>query len=195
MSEFVRVAHLHEIPRERGKAITVQGRDIALFNVSGKIYAIDGTCPHEGGPLAGGPIQNGIVTCPWHLWRFDVQTGAFTEDPSIRVGCFEVRIEGQDVLIDISSLTGPLRRDREIFERFASGQDRESLSRAYGITPQEVDRVVRRIRIGDRLVWLGELFERQGALHGQDLLRLPYRELKGISYGVALKFDELIELL
>ena len=81
MEESIEVAALQEIPSDAGKALRVQGREIALFRAGESLYAIDGVCPHEGGPLAAGFINEGIVTCPWHLWQFDARTGASTEDP------------------------------------------------------------------------------------------------------------------
>ena len=49
-----------------------RGRVIALFNVDGTFYALDGVCPHQGGPLGQGTLEGCIVTCPWHGWQFDV---------------------------------------------------------------------------------------------------------------------------
>ena len=46
-----------------------------LFNVGGKFYALDGICPHQGGPLGKGSLTGCIVTCPWHGFQFDVTTG------------------------------------------------------------------------------------------------------------------------
>ena len=66
---------------EKGRiAPTVEGRELAIFLVDGVPRAIDGLCPHEGGPLAQGDITpDGIVTCPWHDWTFRVADGAPTD--------------------------------------------------------------------------------------------------------------------
>ncbi|MBI3803379.1 MAG: Rieske 2Fe-2S domain-containing protein [Nitrospirae bacterium] len=193
--EFVKVATLDEIPTERGKVIQVEGKEIALFRLDGKVYAIDNLCLHEGGPLGHGPVKDGIVTCPWHLWRFDVRTGAMVEAPSMRVDCFAVKLEGDEVYLDVSSLTSPLRRNQTILRRLAAGETAEALANEYSMIPEEIERIARQSRIGERLIWLGELFMRQGAIYSQDLLRIPYRDLEGISYGAQEKLDELIELL
>jgi NAD(P)H-dependent nitrite reductase small subunit len=196
MSEaFVKVARLEEIPTERGKVVEVEGKEIALFRTDGSVYAIDNLCLHEGGPLGHGPVKEGIVTCPWHLWRFDVRTGAMVEAPSMKVDCFAVKVEGEDVYLDVSSLTAPVKRNRTILRRLAAGETAEVLGKEYGLIPEEIERIARQARIGERLIWLGELFQRQGAIYGQDLLRIPYRDLEGISYGAQEKLDELIELL
>lgn len=194
-AEFVKVARLQEIPAERGKVIEVEGREIALFRSDGSVYAIDNLCLHEGGPLGHGPVKDGIVTCPWHLWRFDVRTGAMVEAPSMKVDCFAVQVEGEDVYLDVSSLTAPVRRNRTILRRLAAGETAEALAKEYHLIPEEIERIAKQARIGERLIWLGELFQRQGAIYSQDLLRMPYRDLEGISYGAQEKLDELIELL
>ena len=194
-AEFVKVARLGEIPSEKGKVIQVEGKEIALFKMDGGVYAIDNLCLHEGGPLGHGPVKEGVVTCPWHLWKFDIRTGAMVEAPAIKVDCFKVKVEGEDVFIDVSDLTAPLRRNQTLLRRIAAGETMEALAKEYHLVPEEIEKIVRQIRIGERLVWLGELFQRQGAIYSQDLLKIPYRDLDGISYGAQEKLEELIELL
>ena len=77
MAEFV-VANADEIPAGTGKTVFAGEKAIALFNVSGKFYALDNTCPHRGGPLGEGELDGCILTCPWHGWQFDVTTGEST---------------------------------------------------------------------------------------------------------------------
>ena len=81
MTEFVTVAKVEEIPPGTGQTVEVHGVWIALFNVDGSFYAIDNTCPHAGGPLGEGHLDGRVVECPWHGWRFNVQTGERPENP------------------------------------------------------------------------------------------------------------------
>jgi nitrite reductase/ring-hydroxylating ferredoxin subunit len=193
--EFVRVAELPDIPKERGRRIEVEGRTIALFNVDGIIYAIDDCCPHQGGPLGDGLIQNGIVVCPWHLWQFDVRTGVMPCAPKRKIACYAVKVLGTEVHLDVSSLTAPLRSNKRILRRLAAGETMDALAQEYGVPPEEIETRARQIRIGERLVWMGERLQRQGNLYGQDFLELPYREQEGVSYEAQQKFEELIDLL
>ena len=101
MSEFVKAAKRSEIPAETGKCVEVKGKEIALFNVEGKIHALFHTCPHQGGPLAEGGLDGSVVTCPWHGWSFDVKTGECTFNPSIRQPTFTVREEGEDIFVEV----------------------------------------------------------------------------------------------
>ena len=99
MRKLVRVAAVAEIPPGRAKACIVGGREIAVFNVEGAFYAIDNTCPHQGGPLAEGWLEGAIVTCPWHGWCFDVRTGRMTLGELCSVDRFDVGVEGGSVFV------------------------------------------------------------------------------------------------
>lgn len=79
----------------------IEGIGVALFNVSGTIYALDNTCPHAGGPLGEGTLNGNIVQCPWHGWRYDVRTGERPENPDFRVACYPVRVEANLILVSI----------------------------------------------------------------------------------------------
>ena len=79
-------------------------RIIALFNVDGTLYALDGVCPHQGGPLGKRDVlDDGIVTCPWHGWQFDVRNGQHQLSKSLRQPRFDVRLDGDSVLVDLDS--------------------------------------------------------------------------------------------
>jgi len=101
MSRFVRMATLEELPVGGAKEVEFEGRVFALFNVDGEISVIDGICPHQGGPLADGLLEGTTVTCPWHGWQFDVRTGRTPLGPKIKQAIYEVRIDGQDVLVAV----------------------------------------------------------------------------------------------
>jgi nitrite reductase/ring-hydroxylating ferredoxin subunit len=95
------MATLGELPPGGSKVVEHGGRVYAIFNVGGTITAIDGICPHQGGPLADGPLEGTMVTCPWHGWQFDVCTGKTPLGPKIKQTVYEVRVEGQDVLVAV----------------------------------------------------------------------------------------------
>ncbi len=95
MSIRYKVADQFEIPEGTGQEFVVADKVIAIFHVDGDYYAMDGLCPHAGGPIGTGNLRGCIVTCPWHGWQFDVTTG---ESKLSRV---------------IKSATFPLVRDAE----------------------------------------------------------------------------------
>jgi nitrite reductase/ring-hydroxylating ferredoxin subunit len=101
MAGFVKLATLDEIPVGSALEVEHEGRVYALFNIDGMISAIDGICPHQGGPLADGELCGTTVTCPWHGWQFDVCTGKTPLGPKIKQAVYEVKVEGQDVLVGV----------------------------------------------------------------------------------------------
>jgi nitrite reductase/ring-hydroxylating ferredoxin subunit len=96
-----RIAAVAEVPPGTGKELAAGGRVIALFNVDGTFHAMDGICPHAGGPLGKGRLTGCIVTCPWHGWQFDVSTGQHRLNASLVHTTFPVRIEGDDVYVEL----------------------------------------------------------------------------------------------
>ncbi len=102
MPGFVKMATLDELPPGGSKEAEHEGRIYALFNVEGVISAIDGICPHQGGPLADGALEGTSVACPWHGWLFDVRTGKTPLGPKIQQAVYEVKIEDQDVLVNVA---------------------------------------------------------------------------------------------
>lgn len=99
---FTKVAQVQEVAHGKGKKVIVQGRAIALFNVGGRIFAIDDACPHKGASLAEGPLAGTDVVCPWHLARFDVCTGAHLSPPARSgVASFAVRVVGDEIEVDV----------------------------------------------------------------------------------------------
>ncbi len=88
---------------EAGDAVLAQAGDteVALFICRGKVVATQGQCPHAEGPLHEGEVEGTILTCPWHGWSFDLETGESSEDESIVLRRYPVRIEGDDILVTI----------------------------------------------------------------------------------------------
>ena len=99
MANFVKVAQTSEIPAGQGKCVEVEGRRLAIFNVDGSYYAIDDVCQHEGGPLGEGELNGKIVTCPWHGWEYDVTNGINTFDTDLKQEQFQVKVDGNDILV------------------------------------------------------------------------------------------------
>lgn len=101
MPTFVKLATLDELPPGGSREVEHDGRIYALFNVDGVISAIDGICPHQGGPLAEGALEGTTVTCPWHAWPFDIRTGRTPVSDRVRQPTFAVKVEGRDVLVEV----------------------------------------------------------------------------------------------
>lgn len=95
-----RVAAVSDIPAGEGREYVVGGRIVAVFNVDGTFHALDGICPHAGGPLAKGNLSQNIVTCPWHGWQFDVTNGRHCLNQTLKQPCFQLSVEGTDLWVE-----------------------------------------------------------------------------------------------
>jgi len=98
---FQRVGSLPALPEGSMTEIEIGTARIALCRVEGEVHAIDGVCPHRGGPLGMGALHGKMVVCPWHAWEFDCTTGANDYDPDLKQRKFAVRIEGEEIFADV----------------------------------------------------------------------------------------------
>jgi len=80
-------------------------RMLCVVNLDGEIYAMDNSCPHWGGPLGRGVVENGKLRCPWHQWEFDPRTGATPRNPGVIVPTYKVKFEGDDVYVELGPCT------------------------------------------------------------------------------------------
>ena len=102
MGKFVKVATTDEMAEQPVKCVEVDGKNIALFDVQGEIFALSDTCTHRGGPLSEGELEGTKVTCPWHGAEFDVRTGGVLGPPAATgVESYPVRVRGKDIVIEI----------------------------------------------------------------------------------------------
>jgi len=99
---FLRVTKKDEVPPGTIREFQIDGKTFAVSNVDGKLYAINNLCLHRGGPLGQGWLEGECVVCPWHSWTFDTRTGEALAPDVGKVGVLPVKVEGEDVLIDLS---------------------------------------------------------------------------------------------
>lgn len=101
MGQYIRVATREQVPEGRGLTIRAAGREIALFNCAGQIYALDGRCPHRGGLLGEGMLEGESVHCPLHGWNFDLRTGQCADRPDRPAQRFAVRERAGHIEVEI----------------------------------------------------------------------------------------------
>ena len=90
-----------DIPEGQSKIIQTGGKDIAVFNSNGDFFAISNTCPHQGGSLGDGFLNNCKVICPMHNWEFDITTGSCTINPKIAIPTYDVEVRGEEIILII----------------------------------------------------------------------------------------------
>lgn len=102
MSQWVRLCAAQSAPVPGGvMEAEAKGVAVCLANVDGKLAAMDNWCPHRRGPLGQGWVEGKAVVCPWHSWAFDADTGIALPPERSKVDVFPVKIEGDDVFVDI----------------------------------------------------------------------------------------------
>ena len=101
MSKWTPLAPAADCPAGEALELVVGDRIVALFNVDGQFHALDGVCPHQGGPLGQGDLIGCIVTCLWHGWQFDVRTGQHQLSQKVVQDSLPVKVEEGQVLVDL----------------------------------------------------------------------------------------------
>ena len=100
-SEFQTVCRVGDVPEGEGKPVQVGNKIIALFCVNGQYHAIDDVCPHMGASLSGGYQEDGIVTCPWHGYQYNLRTGNCLTVPDAELERFAVTVLGDTIYVDV----------------------------------------------------------------------------------------------
>ena len=90
--------------------------ELALFNLAGSVHALDNACIHAGGPLSEGTVVDGVVTCPWHWWRYDVGDGRRLGSDAIRQPTYPASIEGGAVVVEVPDPKPPMSMRQQLLE-------------------------------------------------------------------------------
>ena len=104
MSEWIRIAAAAECPPGTAIERVAADRMVAIANVEGSFHAIDGLCPHQGGPLGTGALCGTVLTCPWHGWQFDVVTGRHRLSATVRQAVHEIREWDGDLFVRLAAV-------------------------------------------------------------------------------------------
>ena len=107
---FQKVAERPDFEKIDKKLVELDGKRILLTQVEGAYYAISNKCPHMGGSLYNGSLQDGVITCPRHGAKYDAKTGKGLGKPKILFLEFKmendqsypVKVEGEDILVDVT---------------------------------------------------------------------------------------------
>lgn len=99
MAEFVTVAKVGEIPEGRGKPFKVGDREVAIFFIEGKYYALNDYCPHMGASLGVSGVFDDMVICDRHQWAFKLADGSCPDVPGLQAETYEVRVEGDEIQV------------------------------------------------------------------------------------------------
>jgi nitrite reductase/ring-hydroxylating ferredoxin subunit len=101
-SRYTKVATISEVPAGSMKPVEVGGLQVVLINVDGEYYALHDSCTHEYFPLSEGSLEDDCVVCMLHGARINLKTGAAGAPALEPVKTYEVKVEGDDILIATS---------------------------------------------------------------------------------------------
>jgi NAD(P)H-dependent nitrite reductase small subunit len=104
--KYVKIMSEEDLPIGKSAIISAGEDEIALFNYKGKYYAIANKCPHRGSPLGEGRIEEGIVICPNHEWRFQLADGANMQNPELFIPTYPVKVKNDNIYIGLEGESG-----------------------------------------------------------------------------------------
>jgi 3-phenylpropionate/trans-cinnamate dioxygenase ferredoxin subunit len=100
MPRWVKIAEMDAVAPGAGRVFDVEGHSIAVFNVDGKLYAIDDNCPHQGSSLAAGTLEGCVVTCRSHGMKINVTGGQQEPGKGMNVRTFPLQSRSDGLYID-----------------------------------------------------------------------------------------------
>ena len=96
------LANINELDENRVMTVIAGHKDLCLTNWKGKLTAMDNKCPHQGGPLGEGSIENGLLRCPWHGWDFCPHGGS-SDDFDDGLETYPVKVEDNVVYVGLEA--------------------------------------------------------------------------------------------
>lgn len=101
MHDFIEAARFDELPPGTGTCVTIAGREVALFNVDGAIYAMEDRCLHQGLSLGTSKMEGKVVTCRGHGRRYKVTTGKTLHVPDCGVATYPVKVMDGKIMVAV----------------------------------------------------------------------------------------------
>lgn len=122
-SEAHYVADVADLAEDGQRVVVdVDGREIAVFRVDGEYHALLNFCVHQGGPLCEGPLtgrsdvaddgrwiydeEDQVISCPWHAWRFDIETGVNVQDDRYTIPKYDVEVRDGQIFVSFEAGSG-----------------------------------------------------------------------------------------
>ena len=102
--KYAKVMKVEDLKTGKSVIISVGNNEIALFNYKGKYYAVTNKCPHKGSPLGEGRIEEGVLICPGHEWRFDLNNGNCMQNPYMKIFSYPVRVKKEHIYLGLEPI-------------------------------------------------------------------------------------------
>lgn len=100
---FVKLIERSRCRVDGGTFVARNGAELAVFRLGDppRFIVTDNSCPHASGNLSGGSVSGAVVTCPWHEWEFDLDSGACVHSDAAKLLRYPVKLIGDDVYVDL----------------------------------------------------------------------------------------------
>ncbi len=121
VSNWVRAAAVDDIRVGGARSFAYLDKRIALFRTPGGVFACDNRCPHQGYALVRGDVRDGVLTCAWHNWKFELGTGTCRYGGE-NIRTYPVRISGGQVLVDVADPPAEIIRP-DLFRSLTAAMD------------------------------------------------------------------------
>jgi pyruvate oxidase len=149
------VLRADELPEGRVTTAHAGLKEIALVHYDGKWAALDNRCPHQGGPLGEGSIENGLLRCPWHGYDYDPLTGGSPGDFDDTATCFPLEIRDGDVFVGVDP---PAVHERTVSDVMAETMTNWGVRHVFGMVGHSnlgLADAIRRQEEAGRLTYIG----------------------------------------
>ena len=104
MTRWVKVAPLNEIPALGARVVRSKEIEIGVFRLADdRVFAINNSCPHKGGPLSEGIVYGDKIACPLHSWKISLVDGKADEPDIGQTACFNTKIEDNIVYLELKA--------------------------------------------------------------------------------------------
>src|SRR5260221_4019676 len=121
MSNWVRAAAVGDILEGGARSFAYLDKRIALFRTPSGVFACDNRCPHQGYALVRGEVTDGVLTCAWHNWKFELGSGICRHGGE-NIRTYPVRITDGQVFIDVADPPAEIIRP-EVFISLNAAMD------------------------------------------------------------------------
>lgn len=121
----IEVAPLSDLGPGSVTVVEVGGAAVAVFNTGEGLYAVDNRCAHRGGPISRGWVSDGVVTCPWHWWRYRLSTGQRLGSDRIGLKTYPVSVRDDMVVVEAPDVPERPTSIREMLLEHAQHWNRE----------------------------------------------------------------------
>jgi nitrite reductase (NADH) small subunit len=99
---WTKICPLNEIPQLGSRVVRTENTEIGIFRTEDdRVFALNNSCPHKGGPLSQGIVYGDKVACPLHSWKISLVDGKAEEPDVGQTACYQVKIEDGVVHLEV----------------------------------------------------------------------------------------------